>query len=203
MTSDSESEIPEVRTSSFSEMFSDPRSTSNQPTFRKDSNWVRHGSEDLISDAENTGFIRRSRPSSSSTKDEGDWIVDMESRHKTRMLDRSRPFCQSSGVWNIKRRIGYSDWSSLYSLDFFHTLVHLSTIKLLLITLITYVILIFLFALPYWLIDINYPTCNMDTNTLFEAYFFSMESMSSIGYGTKDYFFGECYRLSNINSFQF
>ena len=40
--------------------------------------------------------------------------------------------------------------------------------------------------------------CNMDITNLIEAYFFSLETMATIGYGTRDIFFGDSWIMSIV-----
>lgn len=42
--------------------------------------------------------------------------------------------------------------------------------------------------------DVDIPSfCGMDINNHMEALYFSLSTMATIGYGTSDYYFGECW----------
>lgn len=109
-------------------------------------------------------------------------------RPASRILLRDAYDHQSVGRWNIKR-VGGS-WVSMYLDDWFNTVVHLPFSRLLVLMAVFYICLVSLFALAYLSFA---DECGMDFSDVIEAYYFSLETMATIGYGTKDYFFGHCW----------
>ena len=60
-----------------------------------------------------------------------------------------------------------------------------------------YVLCVFVFGV--WYLSFS-DECGMDFGDRLEAYYFSLETMATIGYGTQDYFFGHCWEpLAIIN----
>ena len=105
-----------------------------------------------------------------------------------RMLLRDAYDHQSNGRWNIKR-VGGS-WVSMYLDDWFNTIVHLPFTRLLLVLALFYIFVVSIFAAAY----LSFARqCGMDFSDVLEAYYFSLETMATIGYGTSDYFFGHCW----------
>lgn len=51
----------------------------------------------------------------------------------------------------------------------------------------------FVFAVVYWLISHGEQPCNLGLRDLRASYLFSLETMTTVGYGTSDYLFGECW----------
>mmetsp|Transcript_27365 Transcript_27365/g.94592 ORF Transcript_27365/g.94592 Transcript_27365/m.94592 type:complete len:502 (+) Transcript_27365:92-1597(+) len=92
------------------------------------------------------------------------------------------------GRWNIKRVGGH--WVSMYMDDWFNTVAHLPFLRLMILMATFYILLVFAFALMYLAFS---DKCGMDFNDKIEAYYFSLETMATIGYGTQDYFFGHCW----------
>lgn len=111
-----------------------------------------------------------------------------QSRPSSRILLRDAYDHQSNGRWNIKRVGGY--WVSMYLDDWFNTVVHLPFMRLLAVLAIFYIFLVSVFALAYLSFA---DQCGMDFSDGIEAYYFSIETMATIGYGTSDYFFGHCW----------
>lgn len=109
-------------------------------------------------------------------------------RPASRILLRDAYDHQSIGRWNIKR-VGGS-WVSMYLDDWFNTVVHLPFARLLILMAMFYICLVSLFAVAYLSFA---DECGMDFSDVIEAYYFSLETMATIGYGTKDYFFGHCW----------
>lgn len=109
-----------------------------------------------------------------------------------RLVDRDGDFHQSRGRLSIRKKIKRRDWRALYSVDLFHSLVDLPTFRLLFILLGVYVFWIFFFSLVYLTLSFAFPTCNLGLSTFQQAFYFSLETMATIGYGTRDIFFGDC-----------
>lgn len=109
-----------------------------------------------------------------------------------RMLDRDGDFHQSRGKISIRKRIRSKNWRSLYYADWFHSLVDAPTARIVTILLTGYIVLILIFAAIYFVISIEYG-CNMGLDSFQEAFMFSLETMATIGYGTQDVFFDDCW----------
>ncbi len=110
-------------------------------------------------------------------------------------MDRDAPFHQSFGRWNIKRiRLSTPGIPELFSQDRFHSLLNKSTTEIVGVIFGLYIIAVALFAGAYRLISSFYD-CNLDVENMVDAYFFSLETMTTVGYGTKDQFFGGCYSV--------
>ncbi len=110
-------------------------------------------------------------------------------------MDRDAPFHQSYGRWNIKRRmLSTYGVPELFSQDRFHSLLNKSTLEILALIFGLYIVSVALFAIAYRLIS-NFLDCNLDISNMVQAYFFSLETMTTVGYGTKDQFFGGCYSV--------
>lgn len=111
----------------------------------------------------------------------------------SRILDRSRRFDQSRGVFNIKRRYSSSAISHfrrcVYANDWFHTLLHWSVCRLVVLISLLYLLTIILFGILYYILG---KQCDLAMSEFIEALFFSMETMMTIGYSTHDIFFRGC-----------
>ncbi len=119
------------------------------------------------------------------------------SGHK-RVMDRDAPYHQSYGRWTIKRRmLSASGVPELFSQDRFHSLLNKSTLEVLALIFGLYIVSVALFAIAYRLIS-RFLDCNLDISNMVEGYFFSLETMTTVGYGTKDQFFGGCYSVLTI-----
>ena len=112
--------------------------------------------------------------------------------HYNRIIDRNGKFFQSCGRMAIKKKIRSEDWHALYAGDLFHALVDAPTARTLLILLSSYFFLVVAFSIPYYLISKIYG-CDMGIDTYQEAFAFSLETMATIGYGTQDIFFNNCW----------
>lgn len=108
--------------------------------------------------------------------------------HATRLLDRKGNFKQSRGAFNIMR-VGTPFNARMYMADWFHTLVHQNLLRLMGLCLLMYFTAALLFALVYWTFG---DKCALDIHNFGEACFFSVETMMTIGYGTKDQYFDGC-----------
>ncbi len=110
-------------------------------------------------------------------------------------MDRDAPFHQSFGRWNIKRnRLSTPGVPELFSQDKFHSLLNKSTSEIVGFIFGLYIVAVALFAVAYRLIS-TYFDCNLAIESMIEVYFFSLETMTTVGYGTKDQFFGGCYSV--------
>lgn len=119
------------------------------------------------------------------------WLYHNKPPQQRRLVDRSANFHQSNGKFFIRKRIKIVDRRTLYAGDWFHSLVNSPTPRLILILLMIYMLITFLFAIPYFLISKCYG-CNMGISNFREAFVFSLETIATIGFGTEDIFFGDC-----------
>lgn len=67
--------------------------------------------------------------------------------------------------------------------------------------LLQYLGIVFAFSLVYMAISTTLP-CSLELDTLREAYLFSLETMTTVGYGTNDYLFGHCWIMLPVLSLQ-
>lgn len=108
-----------------------------------------------------------------------------------RMVDRDGDFYQSRGKISVRKRIRRKDWRSLYGYDMFHSLVNAPTMRTVGILLSLYFFLVVIFSIAYYIIARLYG-CNLGIENYGEAFLFSLETMSTVGYGTQDVFFDDC-----------
>ena len=80
-----------------------------------------------------------------------------------------------------------------------HTMVNKSTYKLVLAIVAVYFVAVAIFAVLYYNLP---PQCDVQIKTPMDAYFFSVETMFTIGFGTNDIFFGNCWDVVFILTFQ-
>ena len=109
-----------------------------------------------------------------------------------RIVDRNGDFHQSNGKMAIKKKIRSEDWRALYAGDLFHSLIDSPSSRSIGILLSGYLLLVFIFSLPYYYISQTYG-CDMGIDTYQESFAFSLETMATIGYGTQDIFFNNCW----------
>ena len=90
--------------------------------------------------------------------------------------------------------------------DWFHTLAYRPTLQLMAIIFTSYASFVFLFAYIYLGVSIlgakitvtpegstKDSFCGMDITNHMEALYFSLSTMTTIGYGVSDYYFGDCW----------
>lgn len=109
-----------------------------------------------------------------------------------RLVDRDGPMNQSRGKLKVRKRIKHAIWTALYYGDLFHTLVDAPTSRCIGIILFTILLTICLFAALYLSIA-QHTNCEMGLQNYHEAFMFSLETQLTIGYGTQDIFFGDCW----------
>ena len=133
-------------------------------------------------------------------------------RSSGRLLDRGAAFHQSKGHWAIHRvcrssRLRRSSQTFASSRvrtwwdDWFHSLAYRPTIPLMLILFVLYAAQVFFFAGVYLGVSklgeeansSEHSFCGMDITNRMEALYFSLSTMTTIGYGVSDYYFGECW----------
>lgn len=99
-------------------------------------------------------------------------------------------------------------WNEWIKGDWFHRLVYTRTCVLMFILFVAYTLIVVFFAIVYLSvsrlgqqtsIDPNDGSehiiafCDMDINDHMEALYFSLSTMTTIGYGVSDYYFGGCW----------
>ena len=107
---------------------------------------------------------------------------DCESFQRNRILARDAAFHQSKGRMNIKKLIKQADWAQLYADDLFHSMIDAPTSRTLLLLIVAYLSIVFLYAVLYLFVGEVYD-CNLEIYNFIEAFFFSLETMATIGYG--------------------
>lgn len=130
--------------------------------------------------------------SSSSRTAEMNSSRSSHSHTTSRLVDRDGDFHQSRGRVAIRKKIKRNDWRALYAYDLFHSLVDAPTSRTILILLTIYICWIIIFSVIYYILSSVAPQCNLGLQNYQEAFFFSLETMATIGYGTRDIFFGDC-----------
>jgi potassium inwardly-rectifying channel subfamily J len=135
-----------------------------------------------------------------------------------RILDRSGNFRQSRGRWGVDRQNHSgsdteSRWHCLclprqeWRKDWFFRLAYQKTIVLFLLLFVSYGLIIVFFGFIYLALSVfgskakvnpdgsteTIAFCDMDINNHMEAMYFSLSTMTTIGYGVSDYYFGGCY----------
>mmetsp|Transcript_18110 Transcript_18110/g.49398 ORF Transcript_18110/g.49398 Transcript_18110/m.49398 type:complete len:522 (-) Transcript_18110:31-1596(-) len=140
----------------------------------------------------------------------------------SRILDRDAGFHQSRGRWRVqhlsqdtaRQHISSGDTRQRLTLitkrlwdNWFYTLAYQRTIVLMAILFVSYATIVFLFACVYLGASklgqkqqtnpdgtkTLLPFCDMDIHLFMEALYFSLSTMTTIGYGVSDYYFGGCY----------
>jgi hypothetical protein len=77
----------------------------------------------------------------------------------------------------------------------------MATGKVVLLIFVVYILAVSLFAFFYFLMS-RHQECNLGINDMGQAYFFSLETMTTVGYGTQDVFFGGCWTVMIVISVQ-
>lgn len=143
-------------------------------------------------------------------------------RQPARVLDRDAAFYQSRGRWrvqNLRReaaRFRYESttgqqrrlpFSKRFWDDWFYSLAYQRTIVLMMILFVSYGAIVVIFAFVYLGVSLMgqekkinpdgsvsvLPFCDMDIHDHMEALYFSLSTMTTIGYGVSDYYFGGCW----------
>ena len=109
-----------------------------------------------------------------------------------RILERGAVFNQSNGVLRISRS---HKMAKLSRASTYHTLVHMSTWKIVFIMILSNFAITLLFAGLYFLIS---DECGLEMERFVDAVYFSVETMMTIGYGVvrDDPYFEGC--ISNL-----
>jgi potassium inwardly-rectifying channel subfamily J len=112
-----------------------------------------------------------------------------------RLLDREAPFGQSKGRWNTVHVASNSAGEArrLYFMDMFHTFLDAGNIWVHFLVYICVYVTAFLLFAPFYL-HIS-DTCNLQLDKSFvKAYYLSMETMVTIGYGVPDPYYNGCWQ---------
>lgn len=143
-------------------------------------------------------------------------------RRPLRVLDRDAAFFQSRGRWRVQNlsrgaaRVRYEcatgrqrrlPFTKRFWDDWFYSLAYQRTIVLMMILFLSYGAIVVLFGFIY--LGVSYygeeskvnpdgsisklPFCDMDIHDHMEALYFSLSTMTTIGYGVSDYYFGGCW----------
>ncbi len=118
-----------------------------------------------------------------------------------RIIDRDGQFHQSKGKVIIQRQIVRKDFIALYSNDWFHSLLDTPTYRIVILLMVNYLLIALIFAIAYYVLSVTVG-CGLGITNLIQAMLFSLETMSTVGYGTQDIFFGGCLSAALIFSLQ-
>lgn len=125
-----------------------------------------------------------------------------------RLLDRVAPFHQSKGHLNIYRRVPARLYFRLYTADWFHSVLNTKTNRILIGLVASYFTLYVVFAIGYFLADdeclpdiSSHQFVDGSNHTLtgsrrfVKALYFSMETIMTIGFASKDPAYGGCFSM--------
>ena len=90
-------------------------------------------------------------------------------------------------------------YAPFYWDDWFHSLLNAPTRRIFLLLFLLYLLAVLAFAGVYYAISTSGTSdgdgggCGMDIASMLEAYYFSLSTMTTLGYGVSDYYFGDCY----------
>jgi hypothetical protein len=130
------------------------------------------------------------------------------SRNLYRILDRDAPLHQSKGKWNVRHVHRFSNLTNqakfYFWADWFHSLLYSPTHMVFLCIFLAYTSVVLAFGGMYLSVSKyaykvfpanrnNESFCNMDIHNIMEAMYFSLSTMTTIGYGVSDYYFGDCW----------
>eukprot|EP00929_Paragymnodinium_shiwhaense_P061873 TRINITY_DN30909_c0_g1_i1.p1 TRINITY_DN30909_c0_g1~~TRINITY_DN30909_c0_g1_i1.p1 ORF type:complete len:617 (-),score=110.19 TRINITY_DN30909_c0_g1_i1:81-1931(-) len=129
----------------------------------------------------------------------------MQKGQEFRFMDRNGPFGQSLGIWNLVRiatgdpqdtgavpnKYDKKEIKKLYLMDIYHSFIDGSTRLQLLVYCAMYLIFWLVFAVIFLLIS---DRCGLDIQGSFvKAYYLSLETAVTIGYGVPDPYFDGCW----------
>ncbi|KAF4666693.1 G protein-activated inward rectifier potassium channel 2 [Perkinsus olseni] len=104
-----------------------------------------------------------------------------------RLLNRERPMKQSSDTMKIDRK---NQLQSLYMSDFFHSVLDINTNMLIAGILFFYMMVVAMFAALWLLID--EPCGAQFGGSYLRAFYLSMETQATVGFGAPDQYFSDC-----------
>lgn len=142
--------------------------------------------------------------------------------HRARILDRDAAFFQSRGRWGVQHiSTTEARWihqpgeqsrrqtlTRRFWNDWFYDLAYQKTFVLMAILFLIYAGLVASFAMVYLLLSVSGKKiivdpdtgstttemfCHLDIHNHMEALYFSLSTMTTIGYGVSDYYFGSCW----------
>ncbi|CAK0894913.1 unnamed protein product [Prorocentrum cordatum] len=105
-----------------------------------------------------------------------------------RVLERNAPHQQSRGQFNIDRTTEGSHWLLLRT-DVYHTVINMPFTQLIPLFVVVYVSSWLLFAVLWMYVS---EPCGCELTHFKRAFFLSMETMMTIGYGVPDPYFNDC-----------
>lgn len=112
-------------------------------------------------------------------------LVQHRSKIK-RILDRDGGQAQSTRAFHVRRK---RQIYAMFLYDIFHTILELPFLGLYPIIFVTYALCYFIFALMWWSISEN---CAIGLSSLLSAFYFSVETQMTIGYGAPKENFDGC-----------
>ena len=113
------------------------------------------------------------------------------SEHAGRIFDRKHPDYQSSGTANIERKNGLR-WRTKLRYNWYHTIMNLPALSTVAIACLVYVFINTLFTFVWLGIAQNDDPCNTGSTSFRDAFYFSLITLSTIGYGNQDLYFNGC-----------
>jgi hypothetical protein len=96
---------------------------------------------------------------------------------------------QSHQTFSVKRTARGTTLAQIYLLDWYHSIVNMRTPTVVLLIVVIYYLLFVSFALALWNLP---PTCDTGISSFHEAFMLSVETIMTIGYGTRDIYFNDC-----------
>jgi len=120
-----------------------------------------------------------------------------------RFLDRAAPFHQSHGHLNFFRGVSRETEMAirrLYFTDWYHTFLNLRLRFQLLLFSCLYVSLWIVFAIFFYLVPNDH--CALGISSFLDAYYLSIETLETIGYGVPNQYFENCWEVAVILSVQ-
>ena len=141
--------------------------------------------------------------------------VATEPSINTRLCDRDDQFGQSFGRFRIQRKIQRKIWFKFYLADWFHSLINTRWPRIVVVVVLVYLIFFTTFAALY---SVAGDHCFADgapqpaeegqtvyserTRRFLRAFFFSVETMMTIGYSAQDPGFSECFGMLTLITMQ-
>jgi hypothetical protein len=99
---------------------------------------------------------------------------------------------------DYRSRDGWVFWNA----DWFHTVVEMNVYKIFLFLILYYVGVIFVFSLLWLWIGSNGDPCNSGIANFEDAFYFSLITFTTIGFGAGSVFFNSCWSVSIIIIFE-
>eukprot|EP00927_Polykrikos_kofoidii_P030387 TRINITY_DN26144_c0_g1_i1.p1 TRINITY_DN26144_c0_g1~~TRINITY_DN26144_c0_g1_i1.p1 ORF type:complete len:404 (-),score=62.23 TRINITY_DN26144_c0_g1_i1:161-1372(-) len=132
---------------------------------------------------------RRTSPRQDAKEKDSGWVeVPQRPPSIERLLPRTGRGGGGYGVLNINRVTDGSHWHLVWN-DLYHTAIHMPLKRLLFIFVLVYMVSWSFFAV-FWML-VSEP-CGLELTNFRRAFYLSMESMMTIGYGVPDPYFQDC-----------